>query len=400
MASRRVLIAGGFGAAVLAALGYRAWDRGVFSSGQGPAFAPWREWQGRAGEGTRRPLHAAILAANAHDTQPWLFEPQEDSIAVYADRARNLGAADPFRRELYVSLGCAVANLQIAAFGYGLASDIRFVAGRLEPSPANAPVKVADIRFGAVQVLETAAAGLGRLAAAIPFRHTNRGAYFADRKIAPGVLDRVSGPLATNVRAVLIREAGARKAFGDVVVGATADFISDKQMSADSARWFRTGRREVEAHRDGVGTDTAGLSPAMAIAAKLLPDVGADAADKFWLASTRDTQVPTAAVFGLIAVRDRLDMNQALQVGYAWQMIHLTAAMHGLAAQPLNQPIEMMDRDLVLGRKSGYAAELRKVAGVEDGDPAFVFRLGYAERPAVPSPRRPLEEVIRQTGFA
>ena len=73
MGTTRRIVIGGAGLAVLGALGYRAWDRGVFEVGQGPAFKPWDEWRGRDDEGPRRPLHAAILAANPHDTQPWLF---------------------------------------------------------------------------------------------------------------------------------------------------------------------------------------------------------------------------------------------------------------------------------------------------------------------------------------
>ena len=42
MVSRRMMIGGGAGAAVLAALGYRAWDRGVFTPGQGPAYEAWQ----------------------------------------------------------------------------------------------------------------------------------------------------------------------------------------------------------------------------------------------------------------------------------------------------------------------------------------------------------------------
>jgi len=39
MVSRRGMIAGGTGAALLAALGYRAWDRGVFSARRSSASA-------------------------------------------------------------------------------------------------------------------------------------------------------------------------------------------------------------------------------------------------------------------------------------------------------------------------------------------------------------------------
>ena len=400
MTSRRAVIAGGAGAAVLAALGYRVWDRGVFSAGEGPAYEPWKEWQGHAGEGSRRPLHAAILAASAHNTQPWIFEPQDDSITVYADRARNLGSFDPFRREMHFSLGCAIANLQLAAFRSGLGADIVHVSGRLEPKPSNEPTKVSEIKLRQFPNVDTPTGALDRIADAIPHRHTNRGPYIADKAIAPDLLKLLFGKVGSNIDIIPIHDAGARKEMGATIVDATRRIVADKRMSEDSARWFRTGRREILARRDGVTTDTAGLLPLMTAASKLMPDVSAQSADDYWLAATRDVQVPTAPIFGMVMVRDRLDMAQALWAGYAWQMLHLAATVHGIAAQPLNQPMEMVDRNAMLGRPDIFKSALMKLAGLNDWEPTFVFRLGYAERPALPSPRRPLEDVIRRTGFA
>lgn len=100
MQSRRALLVGGAGVAALAlgGLGYRAWNRGLWSGGEGPAYAPWSDWAGNSADGIKRPLRAAILASNPHDTQPWLFDVGKDTITLFADRSRNLGTFDPFRR--------------------------------------------------------------------------------------------------------------------------------------------------------------------------------------------------------------------------------------------------------------------------------------------------------------
>jgi hypothetical protein len=386
-----MMIGGGAGAAVLAALGYRAWDRGVFTPGQGPAYEAWQDWQGHAGEGVTRPLHAAILASSAHNTQPWLFEPHDDSITVYADLSRNLGAADPFRRELYVSIGCALHNL---AIGAGLSPGISLLEPgdqRLDPNPAPSIARVGEF------LLQTD----NRLAhevrrpefAALTKRHTHRGAYLLDRRIPEAFLNQ-------NGTTTYLTDPGAMKALGALIVEATEGFIADFEMSRDSGRWTRTDRREINAHRDGVTVDAAGLSPLITAMAKMLPDQSAASNDKYWLASTRDTQVPTAAAFGVFFVPDRLSKRTAIATGSHWQSLHLAATMAGLAVQPMNAPIEMMDRDYLLGRKNNYAKEIAKIAGVSEADPAFIFRIGYAEHPALPSPRRRLQDIIRQKGFA
>jgi nitroreductase len=398
MIHRRNLLIGGVGAGLLAALGFRVWDRGVFSAGKGLAFEAWRQWQGNSGEGVIRPLHAAILASNAHDSQPWIFEPAGDEITLLADRARNLGSSDPFRREMYLSLGCALANLEIAARHFGYDADISFVPGRLEPSQRTAPLKAAAIALRPRES-RTAAPG-GDLFAAIPVRHTNRCAYQQGRKVPHAVQAALFGSFGGDVQIVAATGKDVRDTVSSIVMDATGYFIADKEMSADSGRWFRTGARDIRAHRDGVILDAAGLSPTIAAIAKILPDPSVASANRYWLQSTRDVQLPTAAAFGIVLVRDRMDAAQALAAGRAWQIFQLGAAARGLSAQPLNQPVEMADRNLVLGRQDAYKQALAEIAGLKDWDPTFVFRIGYAERAAALSPRRHFEDVVRIRNFA
>ena len=207
---------------------------------------------------------------------------------------------------------------------------------------------------------------------------------------------RISESVTTQVRHLdFVEAAHARGELAALIVESTERIISDSQMSADSARRFRTGRRDIEAHHDGVTVDTAGLLPLMTVTAKLLPDMDAKSADRYWLSMTRDTQLATAPLLGVTLVRDRLDMHLAMEAGRAWQRLHLGATAEGLAAQPLNQPVECIDRSAMGGKNDSFGPAIVKLAATPGWEPTFVFRLGVAERPASQSPRRALSEVLR-----
>jgi hypothetical protein len=386
---RRALLAGGAAALIAGGLGFRAWDRGIWSGGEGVAYAPWKDWQGHAGDGGNRPVRAAILAANPHDTQPWLFQVQESGMTLFANRARNLGSFDPFRREMHLGLGAAIENLVLAARALGFSADINPLDGRLTLSPDNSPVAVARI------TLKSSPPVRGPLFDVIPYRHTNRGAYRPDQLVGAGTLQRLAALVDDeSVRAVFVTDKVARGELGALIVAATIRIVGDPQMSADSARWFRTGRRDIAAHRDGVTVDTSGVSPFLTATSKMLPDLDGKSADQYWLATTRDTEVPTAPVLGMLLVRNRLDMRSAIAAGRAWQRLHLALTAASLAAQPLNQPVECVDRSAMLGGPDNFGPAMAKFAGMPGWEPTFMFRLGVADRAAGPSPRRSLDEVL------
>src|ERR1700675_3760678 len=74
----------------------------------------------------RELVRAATLAANSHNTQPWIFAANADEITIAPDFSRRCPAVDPDDHHLYVSLGCAAENLThaAAAIGYEATSSL------------------------------------------------------------------------------------------------------------------------------------------------------------------------------------------------------------------------------------------------------------------------------------
>jgi nitroreductase len=331
------------GAASIALGGAFVWwahHEGVFSVGEGPAFEPWQSW--RNDEGPLALVRAAILAANPHNTQPWLFKVANARIDIYADTARNLGAFDPYLREMHIGIGCAIENMVIAAAALGYDIQVSVVDGPLDPirqPPRPMPVATIELSPGAPRQER-------ELYVAIPRRHTNRAAY-NPRKAVPVELLRSLQSVTEDsptMKLMLFSAESERRRFGDMMIAATATIIGDKTMVDDSQRWFRSRWADVQKYRDGPTLDAGGLSPLMAALAKIAPEPSPETNHRYWLAATRDVQVPSAPVLGLIAVESLYDRAQTIRAGRAWQRMHLFATTLGLAMQPINQPIELVDR--------------------------------------------------------
>lgn len=124
-----------------------------------------------------RLIGSAILAPSSHNSQPWVFEVQDDRIRLHADRTRALAMNDPDDRELVMSCGCALQNLRVAAAKEGFGTTV-------DPLPDRHDEDVlAEMVFSG-----DADVALARLAEAIPERRTYR-QPLAEREIPDGIVE-------------------------------------------------------------------------------------------------------------------------------------------------------------------------------------------------------------------
>ncbi|MEX0837896.1 MAG: hypothetical protein WD034_00070 [Parvibaculum sp.] len=390
--TRRRFLEIGSGITLVAAAGvlWRANERGVFADPAGEAYAPWSMWNAPEYANTPLALVAAgVLASNPHNTQPWIFRVTDTQIDILADTRRHLGTFDPYLREMHIGLGCAIENMALAAAPNGYAVTAERAAGSLlDIGGRDAPVLAATLHLTRADV------PVDPLYDAIPKRHTNRAPYDVARGFPDETLQSLAamgrGP---DIRLWLFRDGPAFERLGAAIVETTEEIVADHAMIEDSHAWFRDGPAEMARERSGLELDTAGLPSALLAAAKFLPALPAEQSHGAWLDQTRDTHVPTAALLGMIAVRDRYDRPQALAAGRLWQRVHLTASAAGLAMHPLNQPVETLDRERQLGKEAESEARLAAIADEPGWQPTFVFRGGVPTRDAIASARRAVQTV-------
>jgi len=324
------------------------------------------ETAARIGDLTDAALRACVLAGVAapsiHNTQPWRFRIRDGGIDVFADPTRRLDVIDPFGRELHISVGAALFNIRLAMRMHG-----RTPALRLLPDP-DVPDFVARIVPGRPAA---PGASLTALAQAIPRRHTNR-RPFARMVVPASVVEDLTAAADVEGATLRVADAVARGAILGLVRTAEHRLRAKGLYRAEMTEWTHP----VPGRRDGVPPSAFG--PWDAMEALPLRDFGFTLPHR-QRPSEQFEPYPTIVV--LCTGGDSL--QDWLRAGQALQRLLLAATVHGLAATPMSQPLEIPTlREMVTA--TGRWAQL-------------ILRLGYAQ-PTHPSPRRPLSEVLVTAG--
>lgn len=309
-------------------------------------------------------LRCVIQAPSGHNTQPWKFRITEEGIAILPDFKRALSVGDGDHRELFISLGCAVENLFIAAAHWGyetylLECSDTGILMRLKPGTG----KKEDNLFRQIEKRQTnhrvykhckisgsTLQSLQEIATASPVK-----LYFAE----------IGSPLADQLTAWVMQ--------GNVIQMNDADF--KKELLS----WMRFNARHVRLHGDGLSYKVFG-NPA-------LPQAIAKAIVRCFLKPGKQNKadklrINSSSHLVLFTTRQNT-LEEWVELGRSLQRFLLKATGLGVACAFVNQPCEV----------EGLAAEMRSSLPIHQEYPGLLLRIGYAETMPY-SPRRKLETVL------
>ncbi|MBK5192121.1 MAG: hypothetical protein JJE07_02730 [Flavobacteriaceae bacterium] len=184
----------------------------------------------------------AIKAPSGHNSQPWKFKLEENSITIFPDYERILPVADPDNHELFISLGCALENLIIAAgyFGYHTDTDIEM---KME-DPFKESIRV-EFSSGNNQNYD-------RLFKNIEIRQSTRNKY-NKAVIPPAHIEKLNeAGNQDQVLFLLFTEPGQIEPVIEITKRATVLQLSKKGFIKELMQWIRFNRKTAKKTGDGL----------------------------------------------------------------------------------------------------------------------------------------------------
>lgn len=308
---------------------------------------------------------AAITAGRApsvHNTQPWRWTVRPDAADLYAERSRQLGAADPAGRLLMISCGAALHHARIALAAHGWRPEVVLL-----PEPAErdhlARLSAAGPASPDLEVI--------RLWRAIDRRHTDR-RTLADVPVPGEALDALrQAAEAEQIHLHVVRDDQMAE-FTVALAHADQITMDDPSQRAETAQWVggdrpsRLGLPDSVVPRSAPPTNVPGRD--FGRRGTLDAGTGHDRFGEYAvLFGPNDTPVDW------------------LRAGQALSAVWLTAVDRGLSLVPLSSAVEI----------TGTRERIRSLlAGI--GHPYLTMRVGVAgEEPVAGTGRLPASETVR-----
>ena len=306
----------------------------------------------------------ASKAPSGHNTQPWKFHITDGTITVLPNLEVALPVVDRNNRELFISLGCAVENLCIAASYFGYTTHIieySIEAIILELTKNDLTIK--DPLFHQIEK-----------------RQTNRNIYNGN-KISDGILQQLESILKENGIQFYFTEINTPFAntITQYIMKGNESQMADIAFKNELLSWMRFNKKQVEATHNGLSYLVFGNPPLPRILAR--PIVSLFLKPNVQNKSDRK-KIDSSSHF-VVCTTQQDTIKEWINLGRTLQRFLLKITEIGISYAFLNQPCEV----------AVLAFDLREKLPVNKEHPTLIMRIGYAKQ--IPySPRKKIETLL------
>jgi len=302
-------------------------------------------------------IRYAILAPSSHNTQPWKFFIKDDEILVYIDFNRWLKIADSDKRELYISVGCAIENLLIAAKYFKFSTEINyFPQGKDSELISSIKLKEQDYNPSEDDI---------SLFNAISKRHTNHN-IFEEKQINEENIELLrSIKTDDNIEIFITNDLKIKQKVDELITEADIAQFSDPEYRNELAYW--------------IGEGVFGTPWLISKIAKIIYTY-IDRGEK--IAAKDEEILLSASHLAVIASKDNSRLSQ-VKSGQLYERLALKATAKDIRTHPMSNILELPK----------FKKEVKSLIPEKGLTPQHTFRLGYAEIDKH-SPRRNLDEIL------
>ena len=314
-------------------------------------------------------LKFAVLAPSSHNTQPWAFLVTDNTINVYREIDRSLPVADINDRQLFLSIGCAVENIVIAAEFYGYKCEIEKINSDINPDFC---VKIKLNYSNHIQKK------LDFQIQSLIKRKTNRG-KFRNEKISENLKQDIKGFEKSNVQIHIIDNATTIEKLGNIAISSSIDSMINSNFRKELSHHLK---HNLTGSKYGMPGFTLGVPTLPSfILPKLMRHLNLEKASQKQNKILFEKHTPHVVV---IATNSDL-RNDWLEAGRIFERIAIVCEKEKISLSPWGAPIEI----------GIYYKKIQEL--LETGfRPQLFFRMGYSLKDVKHSPRFSSEEVLKK----
>jgi hypothetical protein len=311
---------------------------------------------------TRKILEVSLNAPSSHNTQPWKVIIQDNGdLKIGYDASRKLPVGDPDMQELFISLGCFVESVDLAAASLGFNVSTNFVG--------NNPEEIVKLQISRTKQQEHSWIDL------ILSRRSDR-RLFEKRQLPQEVVKELDSLEQGNAFIKIFSDTSDIDYLSKQTFEATLKAMSNAEFRKELSGWVRNNWTKQP---DGMPGYAQGIPGPISLFAKFIVEKNkAVAKDQ---AKKDSRRIKQSSSIGLICAIDQ-SPNSLVDAGRLYQRACLTALKHDVKTSGISAAVI----DVVTSKNICKKFDIRE-------RPVALIRFGYRGGIVRKSPRLKIDSV-------